>query len=54
MVWDGKVVITESGNSGYYPRTCVGIKADGTVVLFQPTAPWPPVPWAIPQPRRPK
>ena len=35
MVWDGKVVITESGNSGYYPRTCVGIKADGTVVLFQ-------------------
>ena len=31
MVWDGKVVITESGNSGYYPRTCVGIKADGTV-----------------------
>ena len=30
MVWDGKVVITESGNSGYYPRTCVGIKADGT------------------------
>ena len=35
MVWDGKVVVTESGNSGYYPRTCVGIKADGTVVLFQ-------------------
>ena len=35
MVWDGKVVITESGNGGYYPRTCVGIKADGTVVLFQ-------------------
>ena len=35
IVWDGKVVITESGNSGYYPRTCVGIKADGTVVLFQ-------------------
>ena len=35
MVWDGKVIITESGNSGYYPRTCVGIKADGTVVLFQ-------------------
>ena len=35
MVWDGKVVVTESGNSGYYPRSCVGIKADGTVVLFQ-------------------
>ena len=35
MVWDGKVVISESGNSGYYPRTCVGVKADGTVVLFQ-------------------
>ena len=35
MVWDGKVVVTESGNGGYYPRTCVGIKADGTVVLFQ-------------------
>lgn len=35
MVWDGKVVVSESGNSGYYPRTCVGIKADGTVVLFQ-------------------
>ena len=35
MVWDGEVVITESGNGGYYPRTCVGIKADGTVVLFQ-------------------
>ena len=35
MVWDGKVVVSESGNSGYYPRTCVGVKADGTVVLFQ-------------------
>ena len=35
MVWDGKVVVSQSGNSGYYPRTCVGIKADGTVVLFQ-------------------
>ena len=35
MVWDGKVVISESGNGGYYPRSCVGIKADGTVVLFQ-------------------
>ena len=35
MVWDGKVVVTESGNGGYYPRSCVGIKADGTVVLFQ-------------------
>ena len=35
MVWDGEVVISESGNSGYYPRTCVGIKEDGTVVLFQ-------------------
>ena len=35
MVWDGEVVISESGNGGYYPRTCVGIKADGTVVLFQ-------------------
>ena len=35
MVWDGKVVVTESGNGGYYPRTCVGVKADGTVVLFQ-------------------
>lgn len=53
MVWDGKVVITESGNSGYYPRTCVGIKADGTVVLFQADGTMAPVPWAIPQPRRP-
>ena len=35
MVWDGKVVSSESGNGGYYPRTCVGVKADGTVVLFQ-------------------
>lgn len=35
MVWDGKVVVSQSGNSGYYPRTSVGIKADGTVVLFQ-------------------
>ena len=35
MVWDGKVVVSESGNSGCYPRTCVGVKADGTVVLFQ-------------------
>ena len=35
MVWDGEVVVSESGNSGYYPRTCVGVKADGTVVLFQ-------------------
>ena len=35
MVWDGKVVASESGNGGYYPRTCVGVKADGTVVLFQ-------------------
>ena len=35
MVWDGKVVVTQSGNGGYYPRTSVGIKADGTVVLFQ-------------------
>ena len=35
MVWDGKVVVSESGNSGYYPHTCVGVKADGTVVLFQ-------------------
>ena len=35
MVWDGKVVISQSGNGGYYPRTCVGVKADGTVVLFQ-------------------
>ena len=39
MVWDGKVVITESGNSGYYPRTCVGITADGTVVQFQSDGP---------------
>ena len=35
MVWDGKVVVSQSGNSGYYPRTSVGVKADGTVVLFQ-------------------
>ena len=35
MVWDGEVVISQSGNGGYYPRTCVGVKADGTVVLFQ-------------------
>ena len=35
MVWDGKVVVSESGNSGYYPRTAVGVKEDGTVVLFQ-------------------
>ena len=35
MVWDGKVVVSQSGNGGYYPRTSVGIKADGTVVLFQ-------------------
>ena len=35
MVWDGEVIINESGNGGYYPRTCVGVKADGTVVLFQ-------------------
>ena len=35
MVWDGKVVISQSGNGGYYPRTCVGVKEDGTVVLFQ-------------------
>ena len=35
MVWNGEVVISQSGNGGYYPRTCVGIKADGTVVLFQ-------------------
>ena len=35
MVWDGEVVSSESGNGGYYPRTCVGVKADGTVVLFQ-------------------
>ncbi|MFQ9052898.1 MAG: phosphodiester glycosidase family protein [Oscillospiraceae bacterium] len=49
MVWDGRVVITESGNSGYYPRTCVGIKADGTVVLFQADGTMAPVPWAIPR-----
>ena len=36
MVWDGKVVISESGNSGYYPRTCVGVKAAGPVVQAQP------------------
>lgn len=35
MVWDGKVVASQSGNGGYYPRTSVGVKADGTVVLFQ-------------------
>ena len=35
MVWDGKVVVSQSGNGGYYPRTSVGVKADGTVVLFQ-------------------
>ncbi len=35
MVWDGKVVATASGNGGCYPRTCVGVKEDGTVVLFQ-------------------
>ena len=35
MVWDGEVVISQSGNGGYYPRTCVGVKEDGTVVLFQ-------------------
>lgn len=35
MVWDGKVVVSQSGNSGYYSRTSVGVKADGTVVLFQ-------------------
>ena len=35
MVWDGKVVVSESGNGGYYPRTAVGVKEDGTVVLFQ-------------------
>ena len=35
MVWDGKVVASQSGNAGYYPRTSVGVKADGTVVLFQ-------------------
>ena len=35
MVWDGKVVVSQSGNSGYYPRTSVGVKADGTVVLLQ-------------------
>ena len=35
MVWDGKAVASQSGNGGYYPRTSVGVKADGTVVLFQ-------------------
>ena len=35
MVWDGKVVVSQSGNGGYYPRTSVGVKSDGTVVLFQ-------------------
>lgn len=35
MVENGEAVSTSQGNSGYYSRTAVGIKADGTVVLFQ-------------------
>ncbi len=35
MVENGQVVNAASGNGGYYSRTAVGIKADGTVVLFQ-------------------
>lgn len=53
MVWDGKVVITESGNSGYYPAPAWASRPTAPWCCSRPTAPWPPVPWAIPRPRRP-
>ncbi len=53
MVWDGKVVVSQSGNSGYYPRTSVGVKADGTVVLFQADGTMAPAPSATPPRKRP-
>ncbi len=35
LVWDGEVYETGSGNDGYYSRSAVGIKADGTIVFLQ-------------------
>jgi glucan-binding YG repeat protein len=35
LVKDGKVYNPGSGNEGAYPRSAIGIKADGTVVLLQ-------------------
>ncbi len=35
LVWDGKVYEPGGGNEGGYSRAAVGIKEDGTVVLFQ-------------------
>ncbi len=34
MVKDGELY-SPGGNTGYYSRTCVGMKEDGTIVLFQ-------------------
>ncbi len=34
MVKDGQLY-NPAGNAGYYSRTCVGMKKDGTIVLFQ-------------------
>ena len=41
LVWDGKPY-TSGGNDGPYSRTAIGIKADGTVVLFQADGTMPP------------
>ena len=41
LVWDG-VPYTSGGNDGPYSRTAIGIKADGTIVLFQSDGTMPP------------
>lgn len=42
LVWDGEFYETGGGNDGYYPRSAVGIKEDGTVVFLQADGTMPP------------
>ena len=46
-VWDGEIYdpaagSSGSGNDGYYPRSAVGLKADGTIVFLQADGTMPP------------
>ncbi|WP_160327058.1 leucine-rich repeat protein [Tractidigestivibacter scatoligenes] len=39
---DGKTVATQGSNGGYYSRSAIGLKADGTVVMLQADGTMPP------------